>query len=87
MEFTLFTDFTGQIGGVGNPTMVKGPQSAFYFDERRIFNVMPSFYCGVCIVFVLSVLLSLIAIIIVIINVFIVLICVRPVRQSTTGTA
>jgi pilus assembly protein TadC len=74
MEFTPFTDFTDQIGGIGNPTLVKGPQSRFYFDGRRLFNVIPSFFCGVRIVFVLSLLLSLIVIIIVIINIFRVLI-------------
>jgi pilus assembly protein TadC len=65
MKFTPFTDFTDQIGGVGNPTLVKGPQSGFYFDGRRLFNLIPSFYYGVHIVFVLFLLLSLIAIIIV----------------------
>jgi hypothetical protein len=74
MKFTPFTDFSDQIGGVGDRTLVKGPQSGFYFDGCRLFKVIPSFYCGVRIVFVLSLLLSLIAIIIVIINLFIVLI-------------
>jgi hypothetical protein len=68
MEFTPFMDFTDQIGGVGNPTLVKGPQSRFYFDGCRFFNVIRSFFCGVRIVFVFSLLLSLIVIIIVRIN-------------------